>query len=120
MLDFFFRPQSLAIVGASRNPEKLGHAVLSNIINSGFPGRVYPVNPKARALMGLPCYPSVLEIPDPVDLAIIVIPYPYVPAVVEQCGQKGVKGIIVISAGFRETGEEGRQHQADEEKYQVQ
>ena len=107
MLDFFFRPQSVAIVGASRNPEKLGHAVLSNIINSGFPGRVYPVNPKAQALMGLPCYPSVLEIPDPVELAIIVIPYPYVPAVVEQCGQKGVKGIVVISAGFREASLEG-------------
>lgn len=107
MLDAFFRPQSAAVVGASRDPEKLGHAVLANLKEGGFPGELYPVNPKADEVLGLKAYSSVVDIPDPVDLAVVVIPYRFVPDVLEQCGQKGVKAVIVISAGFREAGREG-------------
>ncbi|HDD23874.1 MAG TPA: CoA-binding protein [Chloroflexi bacterium] len=107
MLESFFQPQSVAIIGASRDPGKLGYAVVYNLKNGGFPGALYPVNPKADRILGLQAYPSILDIPDPVDLAVIVIPYSYVPAVLEQCGQKGVSSVVVISAGFREAGREG-------------
>lgn len=107
MLEAFFAPKSVAVIGASRNPQKLGYGVLSNIIESGFKGNVYPVNPKAGQILGLKCYPSVLDIPDEVDLAVIVVPAPLVPDVAEECGKKGVKGLIVISAGFKEVGSQG-------------
>jgi len=107
MLDAFFRPKSVAVVGASRDPEKLGYAVLANLKEGGYPGRLCPVNPKADEILGYKAYPSVLDIPDPVDLAVLVIPYPHVPAALEQCGQKGVPAAVVISAGFREAGLEG-------------
>ncbi len=107
MLDTFFRPQSVAVIGASREPEKLGYSVLVNIKAGGYEGQLYPVNPKADEILGLKAYPSVLKIPGPVDLAVIVIPYRFVPAVLEECGQKGVSSVVVISAGFREAGREG-------------
>jgi len=107
MLDTFFSPQSVAVIGASREPEKLGYAVLANLKEEAYPGRLYPVNPKADEILGLKAYPSVLDIPDPVDLAVVVIPYHFVPAVLEECGQKGVSSVVVISAGFREAGREG-------------
>jgi len=107
MLEAFFAPKSVAVIGASRNPQKLGYGVLFNIIESGFKGKIYPINPKADEILGLKCYPSVLEVPGDVDLAVIVIPAKFVLQVVEECGQKGVKGVIVISAGFKEVGSEG-------------
>jgi acetyl coenzyme A synthetase (ADP forming)-like protein len=107
MLEPFFHPQSVAVIGASRDPEKLGYAVLANLQDGGYPGPLYPVNPKADEILGWKAYPSVLDIPDPVDLAVIVIPYRFVPAVLEQCGQKGIPAVVVISAGFREAGREG-------------
>jgi acetyltransferase len=113
MLESFFRPQSVAVIGASRDPEKLGHAVLANLQEGGYPGQLYPVNPKADEILGWKAYPSVLDIPDPVDLAVIVIPYRFVPAVLEQCGQKGVPAVIVISAGFREAGREGLEREME-------
>ena len=113
MLDSFFNPQSVAVIGASREPEKLGYAVLANIKEGGFSGSVYPVNPKADEILGFKAYPSVLDIPDPVDLAVIVIPYRFVPAVLEQCGQKGVPAVVVISAGFREAGREGLERERE-------
>ena len=113
MLDAFFHPQSVAVIGASRDPEKLGYAVLANLKEGGYPGRLYPVNPKADEILGLKAYPSVLDIPDPVDLAVIVIPYRFVPAVLEQCGQKGVRAVVVISAGFREAGREGLERERE-------
>ncbi|MEM4204932.1 MAG: CoA-binding protein, partial [Candidatus Methanomethylicaceae archaeon] len=106
-LDPFFRPSSVAVIGASRDPEKLGYAVLANLKNGGFSGALYPVNPKADEILGLRAYPTVLDIPGPVDLALIVIPYPLVPAALEQCGQKGIPAAVIISAGFREAGREG-------------
>ncbi|MBN1953407.1 MAG: acetate--CoA ligase family protein [Anaerolineae bacterium] len=107
MLEAFFRPSSIAVIGASRDPEKLGYAVLFNLKAGGFTGLLYPVNPKAGEILGFPAFASVLDIPDPVDLAVIVIPYPFVPAVLKECGQKGVPAAVVISAGFREAGREG-------------
>ncbi|MFQ5943301.1 MAG: acetate--CoA ligase family protein [Anaerolineales bacterium] len=106
----FFSPQSIAVVGASTNPEKLGHVILNNLLIGGFlerDRRIYPINPKAKEILGQPAYPSVLEVPDPIDLAVISIPYPAVPAAIAECGEKGIPAAIVISAGFREAGLEG-------------
>lgn len=113
MLDAFFRPQSVAVIGASRDPEKLGYAVLANLKQGGYQGRIYPVNPKADEILDLKAFPSVLDIPDAVDLAVIVIPYSFVPAVLEQCGQKGIPAVVVISAGFREAGREGLEREME-------
>lgn len=107
MLETFSCPQAVAVIGASRDKEKLGHGVLSNLIEHDYPGQVYPINPKADEILGLKCYPSVLDVPGPIDLAVVVIPNKYVAAALEECGQKGVKGVIIISAGFREAGLEG-------------
>ena len=100
-------PRSVVVIGASRHPDKVGHVVLRNIVESGFPGKVYPVNPRADTILGLKCYPSVLDIPDEVDLAVIAIPARAVPDIIAQCGEKGIPLAVVISAGFRETGPEG-------------
>jgi acetyltransferase len=113
MLESFFRPSSVAVIGASRDPDKLGYAVLQNLQQGGFGGALYPVNPKADEILGLKAYASVSDISDPVDLAIIVIPYPYVPDVLEECGRKGVPAAVVISAGFREAGREGLERERD-------
>jgi len=103
----FFKPKSIAVIGASREPEKVGHKIFRNLVSSGFQGGLYPINPKAKELLGFKCYPSVVEVPDEIDLAIIAVPARIVPMIAEQCGSKGVKGIVVISAGFSETGREG-------------
>ncbi len=107
MLDFIFKPSSIAIIGASENEKKIGHVVLRNLVEKGFKGKVFPVNPKRKEILGITCYPSVKEIPEDVDLAIIVIPAKGVPSVIRDCAEKGVKGLIVITAGFREVGGEG-------------
>lgn len=101
-LDSIFYPKSIAVVGASRHPGSVGHSLLANLIDSRFQGVVYPVNPKARGILGIRCYPNVIEIPDVVDLAVILVPAPLVPEVLEECGKKSIKGAIIISAGFRE------------------
>ena len=107
MLDMFSNPRAVAVIGASRDPKKLGYGILSNIIQYGFSGEVYPINPKADEILGLSCYPSVLAVDGPIDLAVIVVPHQFVATTMEECGQKGVRGVIVISAGFREAGLEG-------------
>jgi len=108
MLDSLFRPRSVAVIGASRNPEKLGHGILKNIIESGYQGAIYPINPSTEEILGHPCHPSVLDVPDEVEQVVIVIPAPLVAQALEECGQKGVKAVVIISAGFREVGGEGR------------
>ena len=113
MLDAFFAPQSVAVIGASRDPEKLGYAVLANLKEGGYSGRLYPVNPRAGEILGLKAYPSVLDVHGPIDLAVVVIPYPLVPAALEQCGQKEVQAVVVISAGFREAGREGLEREIE-------
>jgi acetyltransferase len=102
-----FKPKNVVVIGASREPGKVGHAVLRNIIESGFKGEVYPVNPRADKVLGLNAYKSVLEVPGDIDLAVIVIPAQAVLDVMEECGRKGVKYAVVISAGFKEIGGEG-------------
>lgn len=108
VLPAFFHPQGVAVIGASADPTKLGHAVLKNILDSGYPGAVYAVNPKGGEILGVPVFPEITAISDRVDLAVIVIPAPLVAEVLEQCGEKGCRGVIVISAGFREVGIEGK------------
>ncbi|MCG8346640.1 MAG: acetate--CoA ligase family protein [Chloroflexales bacterium] len=109
MLEEIFSPQSVAVVGASPNPMRLGHQVLKNIVTNGYPGRIYPIHPSATTVLDLPAFPSVLAIPDPIDLAVIIIPAEHVLAVIEECGQKGVNGLIVITAGFKEIGSAGKE-----------
>jgi len=104
-----FSPQSIAVIGASRTHLKIGHETLLNVLVQGFHGKVYPVNPEATDIMGLRCYPSVLAIPEPVDLALIAIPAEYVPKVMRECGRKGIRGAIIISAGFGEIGGHGKE-----------
>jgi acetate---CoA ligase (ADP-forming) len=108
-LEAFFRPDAIAVIGASRDPAKLGHAVLKNIVDGGYGqhGAIYPINFKAREILGYPAYSSVLDVDGPIDLAIVVIPYPYVPQALKACGQKGIPAAVIISAGFREAGMEG-------------
>jgi acetyl coenzyme A synthetase (ADP forming)-like protein len=108
-LEAFFNPQSIAVIGASREPEKVGHRIFRNLVDSGFKGKLYPINPKADNILGFKCYNSMAEIPGEVDLAIVAVPAMLVPMIAEQCGVKGVKGIVVISAGFSEIGREGTQ-----------
>ncbi|ACS91014.1 acetate--CoA ligase family protein [Thermococcus sibiricus] len=103
-LDFLFYPQSVAVIGASNKEGKIGNAIMKNLINFGFKGRIYPVNVKEEKVLGIKAYKSVLEIPDSVDVAVISIPGRFVPQILEECGQKGVKGAVVISAGFKEAG----------------
>ncbi len=107
MLDTLFSPRSIAVVGASRTEGKLGHAVLANLIEGGFQGSLYPINPRPGDILGLPSYASLDDIEGEIDLAVIVIPSKGVLDVLEACGQLGVGSVIVISAGFRETGHEG-------------
>jgi acetyl coenzyme A synthetase (ADP forming)-like protein len=106
-LDPLFRPRSVAVVGASRRPGTIGYQILDNLLTHGYRGVVYPVNPHARAVHSIPAYPSVDDVPGPVDLAVIVVPKEHVVEVVDQCGEKGVKAVVVISAGFKEVGGEG-------------
>jgi acetyltransferase len=108
MLEAIFAPQSVAVVGASPDPTRLGHQVLKNIIDHGYQGAIYPIHPRAGSVLDRPAYPSVLDVPEPIDLAVIVIPTQYVIEVADQCGKKGVKGLIVITAGFKEVGGKGK------------
>jgi acetate---CoA ligase (ADP-forming) len=116
MLKKFFTPKSIALVGASKSTEKLGYRILKNLIDGGFKGSIYPVNPSAEDILNLKTYKSILDIPDTPELVIIVIPSKYVGGVAEECGKKGVKGLIVISAGFKESGEEGEQKEEELKK----
>jgi acetyltransferase len=108
MLDPFFNPRGVAVIGASNNPHKLGHGIVRNLIDYRYGGLIYPVNPKASEVLGHACWPSVKEVPDPVDLAVVIVPAPAVLEVIEQCGQRGIQQVIVISGGFGETGPNGR------------
>lgn len=100
-----FQPKSVAVIGATPNTTKIGHVILRGLIKS-FPGSIYPVNPNYKEIMAFDCYKTVKDIKGKVDLAVVAIPAPYVPKVIKQCGQKGVKGAIVISGGFKEVGNE--------------
>ena len=105
----FFNPHGIAVIGASRDPIKLSYGVLRNLLDPAcpFPGPVYPVNPKADEILGCKCYPDIASVPDPVDLAVLIIPAGAVEAAVEACGKRGLKAAVIISGGFREVGPEG-------------
>lgn len=108
MLKNVFSPKSIAVIGVSSNPTKLGSVIFNNIIVSGYSGKVFPVNPKYKDISGRKCYPTIEAIPEPVDQAIFIIPAQTVPAELEKAGKKkGIKSAVIISAGFKETGEEG-------------
>ncbi len=106
-IDNLFNPRSVAVIGASRHPGKVGYAVLYNLVYGGYGGKIFPINPNADEILGLQCYPSALKVPEEIDLAVITVPNRLVPEVMEQLGQKGVPTAIIISAGFKETGGEG-------------
>ncbi|HTQ79487.1 MAG TPA: acetate--CoA ligase family protein [Thermoanaerobaculia bacterium] len=106
-LDPIFEPLSIAVVGASRRRDSIGFALLHNLVLSEFNGALYPVNPNAQVIHSLKCYPDLRSIPDPVDLAVILVPRALVQGVVEAAVEKGVRGLVVITAGFAETGPEG-------------
>jgi len=108
----FFCPDSVAVIGAAREEEKVGHAILDNIINSGFKGKLFAINPHADEIHRIQCYPSILNVPVNIDLAIIVIPVQYVLQALEECSRKKVKWAIIISTGFKETGVEGAKRES--------
>ncbi|HEY2805157.1 MAG TPA: acetate--CoA ligase family protein [Gemmatimonadales bacterium] len=107
MLDAILKPKSIAVIGASRHPQSIGYQILDNLLKAGFQGPVYPVNPSASSIHSIKAWPDVGSIPDAVDLAVIVVPKLLVQDVAEACGKKGVKGLVVITAGFAEIGGEG-------------
>jgi acetyl coenzyme A synthetase (ADP forming)-like protein len=102
-------PRSVAVVGASRRPEAIGHAVLGNLLAAGFTGPVFAVNPRADEVAGVQAHPSVLAIPEPVDLAVVTVPAAEIGSVVHECAAKGVRGLVVISSGFAELGDDAEQ-----------
>jgi len=110
--DYFFKPRTIAVIGASNDPLKLGYEVFKNL-KKYREGRVYPVNVKDEVVQGVKAYRNVKDIPDGVDLAVIVIPKRFVKRAVIDCGEKGVKGIVLITAGFGETGEEGKREERE-------
>jgi acetyltransferase len=109
----FFSPKGVALIGASSNAQKLSYGILENMGRYGFRGAIYPVNPKADEILGHKCYADISQVPDPVDLAVIVLPAPATPAVIKACGERGIKSVIIISGGFREVGGEGKDLEAE-------
>jgi len=107
-LNNIFNPQRIALIGVTTNPNSVSGKVLINLVSGGFRGVVYPVNADHEAVMGIPCYPDVKSLPKVPDLGIICTPADKVPAVVRDCGEFGIRGLIIMSAGFKETGEEGK------------
>ncbi|MFX0010815.1 MAG: acetate--CoA ligase family protein [Candidatus Hermodarchaeota archaeon] len=106
-ISYFFNPKSIAIIGASPKKGKVGYNVLNNIIISKYSGKLYPINPTAQEILGLKAYKSVLDVPENIEIAIIVIPSRFVAEVAKECGEKRIKGLIIITAGFKEIGGEG-------------
>ena len=107
-LDKIFKPQRIAVVGVSPNPRSVSGRVLGNLVGGGFRGVVYPVTPSSEAVMGIQCYPDVRALPRTPDLAVICAPAAQVPALVRDCGESGIHGLVIVSSGFKETGAEGR------------
>jgi acetyltransferase len=108
-LEKFFNPKSVAVVGAARERGKVGYEVLLNLIRGGYAGKVFPVNPNAETLHGLKCYPDLLSMGEAADLVIVIVPAANVPTILRQCAKIGTKSVIIVTAGFREVGQEGRE-----------
>ena len=107
MLEYFFSPKTVAVVGASREEGKVGHDLFKNLVRYGYKGKIYPVNPHTDNILGIKTYTALKEIPDKIDLAVIVVPAPYVGKTVDECIEKGIDSVVVISAGFKESGIDG-------------
>ncbi len=112
-LKYFFAPQSVAVIGASSNPNKLSYGILRNLVQYGYKGQVYPINPKAERILDLPCFPSITDVPNSVDLAVLVIPAEMTSEILVECGRKEVKACIIISGGFKELGEAGNAREVE-------
>jgi acetyltransferase len=111
-LNAFFYPQGVAVIGASANPAKLSYGVLRNLVTHGYRGAVYPVNPKGGEMMGLTVYPSVMEVPDPVDLAVIILSANRTVDALRECGERSIRAAVLIASGFGELGSGGREREA--------
>lgn len=107
-LQTLFAPKSIAVIGASTQIGSVGYTLTENLLKNGYSGTIYPINPKTDTLFNLPCYPKISLVPYDIDLAIIIVPAPIVPLVLRETGEKGVHNVVIISAGFKETGEEGK------------
>ena len=122
-LDFLFTPKQVAVIGASASPQKIGYAIVDNLVKSGYKGKIHPINPKEKEILGLPCHPAIDKVKGTVDLAVIAVPAKYCVPVLRECGAAGVKGAIIITAGFKEVGVEGlrleRELQAVGKEYNV-
>lgn len=120
-LDAVFNPSSIAVIGASREPNKIGHVIVKNFVDGGFSGKVYPINPNAGEILGLPAYKSVLDVKEKIDSAVIAVPAAAVAGALQECGRKGIKGVVLITGGFSEVGNrEGEQELARiAEKYGI-
>jgi len=112
-LEKFFNPESVAVVGASRNPFRANHHLVANLLKLGFRGKIYPVNPEAQEILGLKTYPDLKSIPDCIDLAVVAVPYNVTPRLLKDCVEKGIKRVVLVAGGFSETGEEGRRVQRE-------
>jgi len=110
-LSAFFQPRAVAVVGASRDPTSIGGRLLNALVSHGFRGPIYPVNPQAKTIGALTAYPSVRDLPEPIDLAVIAVAANLVPSIVDDCAARGVRAVIVITAGFAETGDAGKEAQ---------
>jgi acetyltransferase len=110
-LDYIFKPRSIAVIGASDTPRKWGNLMVERPLKTGFRGAIYPINPKKSEILGLPAYPSVAAVPGDIDLAVMTTPAETIPGLLRECIRKGIKGAVVITAGFAEIGEEGRRFQ---------
>ena len=106
-LEAIFAPKTVAVIGASETTGSVGRTIVWNLISTPFGGTVFPVNPKRPSILGIKAYPNIAAVPSPVDLAVVVTPAPTVPGIIHECVEAGVKGAIVISAGFKETGQAG-------------
>jgi len=111
-LDKIFRPDSIAVIGAGERPGSIGAALMRNLIQGGFAGEIYPINPKHGVIMKMPAYPSVKDIKAPVDLGIIATPITSAPQIVKECAEADVGGVVIISAGGKEIGEAGKNVEA--------
>ena len=113
ILDKFFKPESIAIVGASSKENSIGRILIENLQKDGFPGSIYPINPKSGEILGIPAFPSITDVPASIDLTIVAVPIQGVPEIMRECGQAKVPGVIIISAGGKEVGEEGQKIEAE-------
>lgn len=120
-LDPIFKPKSIAIIGASREPNAIGYTVVKNLLTTRYEGKIYPINPNADEILDLKCYHSILDVPDTVDLAVVTVPAKITPKVVEEAGKKGVIGVAIIASGFSEIGKVDLENQIVEiaKKYKM-